>query len=89
MRNGFYEFEKRLILNYPLTSRLMSNDKLIEHVQCIETFFTFETYKFLIGKRDTRTVQTLKNKNKNSIKSKEKPHMHAFKLIINSKLEIV
>ena len=52
-------------------------------------FFTFETCKFLTGKRDTRTVQTLKNKNENSIKSKEKPHMHAFKLIINSKLEIV
>ena len=52
-------------------------------------FFTFETCKFLTGKRDTKTVQTLKNKNENSIKSKEKPHMHAFKLIINSKLEIV
>ena len=52
-----------------------------------QKFLTFETYKFLSGKR--RIPEEFKLwKMKNSIKSKERPHMYAFKLI-NSKIEIV
>ena len=75
--------------NYPLTSHLMSNDKLIEHVQCTEMFYFWDLQILIRKEKDTRKVQTQKTKNSiKSIKSKEKPHMYAFKLI-NNKIEIV
>ena len=83
VRNVFYEFEKTLIetIHWLVV--------LIEHVQCTEMFYFWDLQILIRKEKDTRKVQTQKTKNSiKSIKSKEKPHMYAFKLI-NNKIEIV
>ena len=64
----------------------MSNDKLIEHVQCTEISYFWDLQ--ILIRKETILEEFKLWKMKNSIKSKERPHMYAFKLI-NGKIKII